>query len=73
MKVQAPRLAFIAHIRHKETNYDGLLGKGWERSDARSAVADRVHEVLKQWEAEIRSSKLGILSRVSIPEVVLRY
>lgn len=51
MDEQAVRLAVIAHIRHRETNYDQLLGRGWERSDARAAVADRVHEVLKQWEA----------------------
>lgn len=51
MDQQAVRLAVIAHIRHNETNYDGLLGKGWERSDARSAVADRVNEVLDKWEA----------------------
>lgn len=51
MDEQAVRLAVIAHIRHNETNYDGLLGKGWERSDARSAVADRVNEVLDKWEA----------------------
>lgn len=53
MDEQAVRLAVIAHIRHVETNYDELLGKGWERSDARSAVADRVNEVLTRWsEAE---------------------
>jgi hypothetical protein len=51
MDEQAVRLAVIAHIRHNETNYDQLLGRGWERSDARAAVAHRVHEVLKQWEA----------------------
>jgi len=48
---QAVRLAVIAHIRHNETNYDELLGSGWERSDARSAVAQRVDEVLEEWEA----------------------
>jgi len=49
---RAVRLAVIAHIRHNETNYDELLGGGWERSDARSAVADRVDEVLSRWQAE---------------------
>ena len=44
-------LAVIAHIRHRETNYDDLLGKGWERSDARSAVAERIDEVLRRWQA----------------------
>ena len=51
MDEQAVRLAVIAHIRHNETNYDGLLGRGWERSDARSAVVDRVNEVLEKWRA----------------------
>jgi hypothetical protein len=50
MDEQAVRLAVIAHIRHNETNYDELLGRGWDRSDARSAVADRVDEVLDEWE-----------------------
>ncbi|MDX6305799.1 MAG: hypothetical protein QOI77_2768 [Blastocatellia bacterium] len=44
-------LAVIAHIRHRETNYDDLLGRGWERSDARSAVAERIDEVLGSWQA----------------------
>jgi hypothetical protein len=44
-------LAVIAHIRHRETNYDDLLGRGWERSDARSAVAERIDEVLSRWRA----------------------
>jgi hypothetical protein len=45
-------LAVIAHIRHRETNYDDLLGRGWERADARSAVAGRIDEVLNRWQAE---------------------
>jgi hypothetical protein len=48
---EAVRLAVIAHIRHRETNYDELLGRGWDRSDARSAVAGRIDEVLSHWEA----------------------
>ena len=43
-------LGVIAHIRHRETNYDDLLGRGWERSDARSAVAERIDEVLSRWQ-----------------------
>jgi hypothetical protein len=43
-------LAVIAHIRHRETNYDELLGTGWERADARSAVAERIDEVLSRWQ-----------------------
>src|SRR3989449_7109419 len=51
MDEHAVRLAVIAHIRHNETNYDELLGSGWERYDARDAVAGRVDEVLDEWEA----------------------
>lgn len=46
----AVRLAVIAHIRHRETNYGNLLGSGWERSDARADVRKRVDEVLRLWE-----------------------
>lgn len=49
MDEQAVRLAVIAHIRHTETNYDELLGRGCERADARRAVANRVDEVLSAW------------------------
>ena len=49
---EAVRLAVVAHIRHQETNYYELLGRGWDRSDARSAVAGRIDEVLSRWEAE---------------------
>jgi hypothetical protein len=45
-------LAVVAHIRHRETNYDDLLGRGWERSDARGAVAESIDEVLSRWQAE---------------------
>src|SRR5438132_3941129 len=48
---QAVRLAVIAHIRHNETNYDELLGRGWERSDGRRGVAQRGDAVLSYWEA----------------------
>ena len=51
MDEHAVRLAVIAHIRHNETNYDELLGRGWERSEARRAVAAAVDEILNQWRA----------------------
>lgn len=51
LEENAVLLAVIAHIRHRETNYDDLLGKGWERSDARCAVAERIDEVLGSWQA----------------------
>ncbi len=47
----AVRLAVIAHIRHRETIYDKLLGKGHERSDARAMVDEAVDRVLQKWEA----------------------
>ena len=43
------RLAVIAHVRHRETNYDSLLAKGWSRGEARSQVRDRVEAVLIDW------------------------
>jgi hypothetical protein len=49
---KAVLLAVIAHIRHRETNYDELLGRGWERSDARGAVAERIDEILERWKGE---------------------
>ncbi|MEP6719637.1 MAG: DUF2293 domain-containing protein [bacterium] len=47
---QAIRLAVIAHIRHRETEYDELLGKGWDRSDARAEVRTRVDEIAESWQ-----------------------
>jgi hypothetical protein len=48
----AVRLAVIAHIRHAETNYDSLLGKGYERHVARAEVREVVERVLGGWEAK---------------------
>lgn len=46
----AVRLAVIAHIRHAETRYDGLLLQGWDRRDARSEVEAGVADVIRRWE-----------------------
>jgi len=43
------RIAVVAHIRHAETNYDQLLGRGVERHEARAMVADAVDQVLARW------------------------
>src|SRR2546428_10917634 len=51
MDEHAVRLAVIAHIRHNETNYDELLGRGWHRGEARSAVAAQVEWILNCWQA----------------------
>src|SRR5262245_6323650 len=42
-------LAVKAHVRHEHTNYDQLLSRGWERSEARSAVSDRVAAIVEGW------------------------
>ena len=42
-------LAVKAHIRHRETNYDSLLSKGWPRNEARAQVRDRVDTLLAAW------------------------
>lgn len=46
---QAVRLAVNAHIRHRETAYDELLGKGWFRGEARSHVRERVDQISERW------------------------
>src|SRR5438876_6089394 len=46
----AVRLAVIAHIRHRETNYDDLLGKGWDRSEGRAEVRNQVYTICDLWE-----------------------
>jgi hypothetical protein len=46
----AVRLAVVAHIRHRETNYDRLLGQGVYRNQARALVSDRVEQVSESWE-----------------------
>ena len=53
---EAVRLAVLAHIRHRETDYDELLGKGWFRHEARAHVRDRVEQVCSGW--EMTSSKI---------------
>lgn len=46
---RAVDLAVRAFIRHELTDYDRLLRRGMERSDARAAVAARVATVAEQW------------------------
>jgi hypothetical protein len=56
---EALRLAVIAAIRHKHTNYDELLMKGVERLDARERVRAQIEEVLQQWSPEITEYTTG--------------
>jgi len=44
------RLAVAAHVRHRETNYDSLLAKGWFRGEARAQVKARVEALLEKWQ-----------------------
>ena len=46
---EALRAAVIAAIRHRHTDYDRLLMKGWDRMDARNAVRGDVNRVLDEW------------------------
>ena len=46
---EAVRLAVFAHIRHRETDYDELLGKGWPRHESRSQVRARVDQISDSW------------------------
>lgn len=47
---QAVRLAVTAHVRHAETNYDELLTRGFERTEARGVVRDSISALLTLWE-----------------------
>ena len=51
LDVDAVRLSVIAHVRHVETDYDTLLGRGVDRYDARRRVQARIEQVLADWEA----------------------
>jgi len=44
------RLAVVAHVRHRETNYDSLLARGDSRFEARAQVRDRVEAVIEKWQ-----------------------
>ncbi len=46
---EAVDLAVIAHIRHAETQYDQLLRRYWDRSDARASIAEEVRRVRVKW------------------------
>jgi hypothetical protein len=43
---EAVRLAVVAHIRHRETDYDRLLARDYDRREARAAVERAVAQVL---------------------------
>ncbi|KAH9882549.1 hypothetical protein J1614_000785 [Plenodomus biglobosus] len=43
------RRAVVAHVRHTHTDYEGLLGKGVGRVEARQATGKAVGRVLERW------------------------
>lgn len=49
LEEEALRAAVIAAIRHRHTNYDRLLMKGWDRMDARDAVRGDIDRLLDEW------------------------
>lgn len=46
-------LAVVAHIRHRETEYDQLLARGEHRRRARAAVEEEVSRVLQRWASQL--------------------
>jgi hypothetical protein len=52
LEEEAVRVAVIAHVRHRETAYDELLARGYDRWEARAAVEKAVRRVLRRWEAQ---------------------
>jgi hypothetical protein len=46
---RAVNLAVVAHIRHEHTNYDQLLMRGTDRTDARTLVREQIDRVLEEW------------------------
>jgi len=44
-------LATVAHVRHAHSEYERLLGEGYDRDSARFFVVDQINEVLTRWRA----------------------
>jgi hypothetical protein len=50
---EAIELAVRAHVRHKHTHYDQLLSNGWARTEARSAVAEKLYQIVSEWSRKL--------------------
>jgi len=50
---EAIELAVKAHVRHQHTHYDQLLSNGWERTEARSAVAEKLDQMVSEWRRKL--------------------
>ena len=52
LEENALRLAVMAAVRHRHTDYDKLLMMGVERTDARASVRSQIDAVLDEWTTE---------------------
>ena len=52
LQAYAAELAVRAHVRHRQTRYDELLGRGVTREEARALTADAVEKRLNEWGAD---------------------
>lgn len=46
---KAVRLSLVAYARHVFTDYDALLGEGYDVDSARHFVLDELNVALKEW------------------------
>jgi hypothetical protein len=46
---RAVRLSLVAYARHVFTEYDALLGEGYDVDSARHFVLDELNDALKEW------------------------
>ncbi|KAK5079500.1 hypothetical protein LTR70_009459 [Exophiala xenobiotica] len=49
-------LAVRAHIRHKLTDYDALLGRGVDREQARKEVQSAIDQIARDWSGKVKAS-----------------
>lgn len=45
-------LSLVSYVRHTLTDYDELLGQGYDRDSARFFVADEIKHILQGWGAK---------------------
>jgi hypothetical protein len=50
LEASAIELAVRAHVRHEHTRYDELLGRGYDRFEARARVGENVEKILATWQ-----------------------
>jgi hypothetical protein len=49
LEEESVRLAVIASVRHRHTNYDEILMESADRPGARAQVRDEINEILRAW------------------------